>query len=74
MISGMGRMASQAMSGATTKNAPPMSTTVVTHLEDLVRATVEEALELVHVVVQHRHQPTGGAILEVRLLEPCTCA
>jgi len=38
-------------------------------LEDLVRADVEEALELVDVVVEDRQQRTGLAVLEVAQLE-----
>ncbi len=38
-------------------------------LDQLVGAVVEEALELVDVVVENRHQPTGAAVLEVGHLE-----
>ena len=38
-------------------------------LEDVARAPVEEALELVHVVVQDGHEATGRAVLEPSELE-----
>jgi hypothetical protein len=39
------------------------------HLQEVVRAPVEKALELVDIVVEHRHQSSGRAILEVREVE-----
>lgn len=38
-------------------------------LQDLVRADVEEALQLVDVVVEHRQQPAGLSVLEEAHLE-----
>src|SRR5690606_11349820 len=39
------------------------------HLQQIVRAAVQEPLELIDVVVQDRHQPAGGGVLEVGHVE-----
>ena len=66
---GIGVNASSAISGETTKNTAPTATRRGRHLNQIVRAAVEEALELIDVVVQDRHEVAGAAILEVREIE-----
>ena len=62
MITGIGRNASSASSGEMATNTAPTGTTL-TAVSRFLGADVQEALELVDVVVEDRQQP-ARAVLE----------
>ena len=68
-MTGMGRNASSVSVGEITANVGADQHHVGRGEDQFVGALVEEALELVDVVVEHRHQAAGRAVLEVRQLE-----
>ena len=66
----MGRNAHHARLPTTTKNDAAHDHDGGQDLQDVVGTAVEEALQLVHVVVEHRQQAARGAVLEPAQLEP----